>query len=159
MQPTPLNGSELAVMRAFGRLMVVMPKMLDADLQRTQRMSLSEYQTLRHLSETPGNVMRMSELAHRCDMSFSGMTRLVSKLESLGHLSRRRCESDGRGFDVQLTEAGFERLREAWPDHLESVRRRIFDHLGRLDLGDLAAALEGMNESGGQACHSAACDK
>ncbi|WP_306204280.1 MarR family winged helix-turn-helix transcriptional regulator [Actinoplanes sp. RD1] len=159
MPPTPLTGPELAVMHAFGRLMVVMPKMLDADLQRTQRMSLSEYQTLRHLSEAPGGVVRMSELAHRCDMSLSGMTRLVSKLESLGYLTRRRCESDGRGFDVELTEAGLARLRQAWPDHLESVRRRIFDHLGPLDLGDLLKALEGMNGSGGQACHSAPCDE
>jgi DNA-binding MarR family transcriptional regulator len=159
MQPTPLTDAELAVMRAFGRMMVVMPRMLDADLQRTQRMSLSEYQTLRHLSEAPAGVMRMSELAHVCDMSLSGMTRLVSKLESRGHVTRQRCESDGRGFDVLLTDAGLVRLREAWVDHLESVRRRIFDHLGPLDLADLATALEGMNKSGGPACHSAACDK
>lgn len=158
MPTEPLSEPEQAVMRAFGRLMVVMPKMLDADLERTQRMSLSEYQVLRHLSETSGGVMRMSELAHRCDMSLSGMTRLAGKLDALGYLTRARCETDGRGLDVTLTDAGLARLREAWPDHLTSVRRHVFDHLGSLDLVELARALEAMNSSGGTACHSAACD-
>ncbi|OJF11994.1 MarR family transcriptional regulator [Couchioplanes caeruleus subsp. caeruleus] len=131
-------------MRALGRLMLVLPRMLDADLEREQRMSLSEYAVLRHLSESPGRILRMSELAAAADMSLSGMTRLAAKLESQGHLRRIRCESDGRGQNAVLTEAGLARLREAWPSHLTSVRRHIFAHLGDLDLNLLAAALEGM---------------
>ncbi|MFI5932893.1 MarR family winged helix-turn-helix transcriptional regulator [Actinoplanes sp. NPDC051494] len=140
----PLDEREMAVMRAFGRMMLVMPRMLDADLERDQRMSLSEYSVLRHLSESEGGIMRMSELAVACDMSLSGMTRLAGKLESLGYLTRRRCETDGRGLDVILTDAGLARLQEAWPAHLASVRRRIFDHLGDVDLVHLARALEAM---------------
>ena len=84
----------------------------------------------------------MSELAASCDMSLSGMTRLAAKLESLGFLERRPCESDARGFNAVLTRAGLARLREAWPAHLASVRRHIFDHLGEVDLEKLARALE-----------------
>ncbi|ROP31972.1 MarR family winged helix-turn-helix transcriptional regulator [Couchioplanes caeruleus] len=142
--PAPLSAEEEAVMRALGRLMLVLPRMLDADLEREQRMSLSEYAVLRHLSESPGRILRMSELAAAADMSLSGMTRLAAKLESQGHLRRIRCESDGRGQNAVLTEAGLARLREAWPSHLTSVRRHIFAHLGDLDLNLLAAALEGM---------------
>jgi hypothetical protein len=36
------------------------------------------------------------------------------------------------------------RLQEAWPTHLVSVRRRIFDHLGDLDLPSLAKALDAI---------------
>jgi DNA-binding MarR family transcriptional regulator len=158
MPPEPLTDQEMAVMRAFGRLMLLMPRMLDSDLVRDQRMSLSEYSVLRHLSESTGGVMRMSELAASCDMSLSGMTRLASKLESLGYLSRSKCETDGRGSNAVLTDAGLARLREAWPAHLESVRRHIFDHLGDLDLVALATAMEAMAASGGPSCHSAACD-
>jgi DNA-binding MarR family transcriptional regulator len=129
-------------MRAFGRVILVVPRALDADLARDQRMSLSEYTALRILSETPGHLMRMSELAASCDMSLSGMTRLAAKLESLGFLERRPCESDARGFNAVLTSAGLARLREAWPAHLASVRRHIFDHLGEVDLEKLARALE-----------------
>ncbi|GAA2886386.1 MarR family transcriptional regulator [Actinoplanes cyaneus] len=131
-------------MRALGRFLLVMPRALDADLMHEQRMSLSEYSVLRHLSETPGRLMRMSELAAACDMSLSGMTRLAAKLESLGYLKRIRCEEDARGANAVLTDDGLARLREAWPTHLDSVRRHIFDHLGELDLKKLAAAFSAM---------------
>ena len=134
-------------MRAIGRLLMVLPRALDADLQHDQRMSLSEYQALRHLSEAEGRRMRMSELAIACDMSLSGMTRLAGKLESDGFLERRRCERDARGLDAMLTDAGLARLREAWPAHLASVRRHIFDHLSELDMCRLATALNGIVRS------------
>jgi DNA-binding MarR family transcriptional regulator len=140
----PLSSDEEAVMRALGRLLLVLPRVMDADLERDQRMSLSEYSVLRHLSETPGRRMRMSELAAACDMSLSGMTRLAGKLESLGHLERVRCERDARGLEAVLTDAGLARLQQAWPDHLASVRRHIFDHLTGIDLVKLAAALDAM---------------
>ena len=157
--PKPLTQEEQAVMRALGRLMRMLPRLLDADLERDQRMSLSEYQVLRHLSETPCRIMRMSELAAAADMSLSGMTRLVGKLESLGFVKRIRCEADGRGANAVLTDAGLARLREAWPSHLASVRRHIFDHLGDLDLPRLAAALAAMTGDGTSACDSAGCDE
>ena len=145
--PRPLSAEEEAVARALGRLIVVLPRALDADLERDQRMTLSEYTALRHLSEAPDRRMRMSELATACDMSLSGMTRLAGRLESLGHLTRVRCESDARGLEAVLTDAGLSRLREAWPDHLASVRQHIFDHLTELDMCRLARALNAIVES------------
>lgn len=145
--PQPLTGAEEAVARELGRLIMILPRALDADLQREQRMSLSEYSALRHLSETTGHRMRMNELAGACDMSMSGMTRLAAKLEADGLLTRVRCERDARGLEAVLTEAGLTRLRDAWPTHLASTRRHIFDHLGDLDMCRLAAALRAVNES------------
>lgn len=146
-------------MRAMGRLMMILPRSLDADLQRDQRMSLSEYQVLRHLSESRSGLMRMSELAAACDMSLSGMTRLAAKLESQGHLRRVPCERDARGFNAVLTDAGLARLQQAWPSHLASVRRHLIDHLNGLDLCTLAKALEGMTDPAGAACQSASHDQ
>jgi DNA-binding MarR family transcriptional regulator len=140
----PLSDEERAFMQALSRLMLVLPRALDADLARNQRMSLSEYAVLRHLSEAEHGRMRMSELATACDMSLSGMTRLADRLESLGYLERMRCERDARGSNAVLTGAGLARLRQAWPAHLASVRRRIFDHLDGLDLERFTAALESM---------------
>ena len=145
--PTPLSDAEEAVVRALGRVMLVLPRALDADLARAERMSLSEYTALRILSETAGHRMRMNELAAACDMSMSGMTRLAARLEALGFVERVPCESDARGFNAVLTQAGLVRLREAWPAHLASVRRHVFDHLGDLDLRTLARALEAIAAS------------
>jgi len=154
----PLSPAEEAVIRALGRLILVMPRELDADLQQEQRMSLSEYSVLRHLSETEHGRMRMNELAAACDMSMSGMTRLAAKLEAQGHLRRIRCENDARGLNAVLTDDGLARLREAWPTHLRSVRRHIVDHLEGLDLCRLATALEAMAGGAGTPCQSSRHD-
>ena len=140
----PLTAEEEAVMRALGRLMLVLPRSLNHDLERGQRMTASEYSVLRNLSESRCGRMRMSELAQACDMSLSGMTRLAAKLEASGYLKRTKCADDARGWNAELTDKGLDRLREAWPTHLASVRRRIFDHLGDLDLQSLAKALNAI---------------
>ncbi len=129
-------------MRGLGRLLLVLPRAMNADLETEQRMSASEYNVLRHLSESGSGRMRMSELAQACDMSLSGMTRLAAKLESSGFLQRVKCDEDARGWNAVLTDRGLARLREAWPTHLASVRRHIFDHLGGLDLVQLATVLD-----------------
>ena len=138
---SPLSAEEEAVMRALGRMMLRLPRALNADLEQGQRMSASEYSVLRHLSESENRQMRMSELAQACDMSLSGMTRLAAKLESQGYVERVKCAEDARGWNAVLTERGLARLREAWPTHLASVRRHVFDHLGDLDLEALADVL------------------
>ena len=143
----PLSPEEESVARAIGRLTQVLGRAMDADLVREQRMSLSEYTVLRILSEHPERRMRMSEIANACDMSLSGMTRLAGRLESHGFLLRVPCESDARGANAVLTDAGLARLQEAWPTHLASVRRHIFDHLDGLDLSTLTKALTAMAES------------
>lgn len=121
--------------------MLTVPRAFDADLQREQAMSVSEYTVLMHLSESPDRRRRMSDLAAMCALSVSGMTRVVTRLETQGLVARDRCASDGRGWNAVLTDAGLDRLRRAWPTHLASVRRHIFDHLTALDLPEVTAAL------------------
>ncbi|GAA2640617.1 MarR family winged helix-turn-helix transcriptional regulator [Paractinoplanes durhamensis] len=140
----PLSAEEEAVMRALGRMMLVLPRALNNDLEREQRMTASEYSVLRHLSESACGHLRMSELAQACDMSLSGMTRLAAKLEAQGYVKRIKCDSDARGWNAVLTENGLARLREAWPTHLASVRHHIFEHLTELDLPQLAKALNAI---------------
>jgi DNA-binding MarR family transcriptional regulator len=138
----PLSAEEEAFVRAFARTLLTVPRALDADLQREQRMSMNEYSTLMHLSEAPGRRLRMSDLAAASTLSLSGMTRIMNRLEGLGLVQRERCASDGRGFEAVLTDAGLERLRQAWPTHLNSVRRHVLDHLRGVDLPATTTALE-----------------
>jgi DNA-binding MarR family transcriptional regulator len=141
IRPRPLNADEEAVVRALGRAILVLPRLLDAELVSEQRLALSEYTTLIHLSEAPNRQLRMSELAADSALSLSGMTRIVGRLEAQGLVERVKCADDGRGSNAVLTDAGLVRLRKAWPTHLASVRRHIVDHIEDLDLATLARAL------------------
>jgi DNA-binding MarR family transcriptional regulator len=138
----PLSSHEEAFLRALGRAILTVPRALDADLLREQGMSLSEYSTLMFLSEAPGRRLRMGDLALASALSLSGMSRIVDRLAGRELARRERCSSDARGWEAVLTDAGFERLRQAWPTHLASVRRHVIDHVEGLDLPTLTAALQ-----------------
>lgn len=131
-------------MRSLSRLIYALPRAIDADMMREQRLSLSEYLALVHLSEAPDRQLRMSDLAAAVEMSLSGMTRLATRLENQGYIQRVRSEDDARSWNALLTDAGLARLEEAWPSNLASVRRHFLDHLGGLDLDKLAAALHNV---------------
>jgi DNA-binding MarR family transcriptional regulator len=111
---------------------------------RHTQLTLNEYSVLMFLSEAPDRALRMSELAGMVQISFSGLTRLIERLESWRMVERVRVDSDGRGNRAVLTDEGLDRLRTAWPEHLRSVRRVIMDHLQDLDLATFATALNAM---------------
>jgi DNA-binding MarR family transcriptional regulator len=122
------------------RALVVVPRVLDEDLAEAERLSVNEYSVLVFLSQAEGRTMRIGDLAQHTWLTISGMTRLVKRLSDGGLVERRRCEEDGRGFDVVLTRRGFERLERAYPAHLASARRHVMDHLAGFDLDALAQA-------------------
>jgi DNA-binding MarR family transcriptional regulator len=137
----PLTADEEALLRELGRVMIVLPRVIDADMMREEHLPLSEYTTLMYLSEAPDRLMRMSELAATCNLSLSGITRVVTRLEKQGLVERVRCDEDARGWNAVLTDAGLARLEKAWPAHLASARRHVFDHIEGTDLTQLIHAL------------------
>lgn len=137
----PLTVEEEAAWRALARAVLVVPRVLDAEMLESQGLNITEYNVLMNLSEAPDHSLRMRELANFVSITVSGLTRVVERLSRQGLVERVRAESDGRGQVAVLTPAGLERLRQAWPSHLAAVRRHVIDHLGDLDLVSLAEAL------------------
>ncbi|MEV7239021.1 MarR family transcriptional regulator [Streptomyces sp. NPDC051020] len=147
----PLDPSEEAFVRELSRVMLALPRAVDTDIVRGAGLPLSEYTPLMHLSEAPGKAIRMSELAAACNLSLSGMTRVVTRLEKQGWVERAKCAQDGRGWNAVLTDAGLARLEQAWPVFLVSVRRHLVDHFRRQDLTQLTAILQHVATSEGEA--------
>ena len=137
----PLTVEEEAAWRALARAVLVVPRVLDAEMLESQGLNITEYNVLMNLSEAPDHSLRMRELANFVSITVSGLTRVVERLSRQGLVERVRAESDGRGQVAVLTPAGLDRLRQAWPSHLAAVRRHVIDHLGDLDLVSLAEAL------------------
>ena len=123
------------------RLVLVVPRALQDDLERTGGLSMTEYTVLMLLSEAPERSLRMSDLASRSALSPSRMTRAVDTLGAAGLVERRRCDTDGRAMMATLTDAGMAQLRTAWPHHLASVRARFIDVLGSDDVALLGQLL------------------
>jgi DNA-binding MarR family transcriptional regulator len=139
-----LTKRELAAWRAIVRALFVLPRVLDADLLAAAGIKSTDYGVLALLSEEPTRSMRMSELAKWSALSASGLTRVVERLARQGFVERHRSEQDGRGQVARLTDLGLSRLEQAYPHHVESVRRRVLDHFGAVDLVALADALNAI---------------
>lgn len=137
----PLTEGEQEFLRALTRAAISVPRAFEADLVREQGMPLGEYFTLMHLSEAPSRRLRMGDLAAATGLTLSGTTRVVGRLEEQGYARRERCANDGRGSEAVLTEDGLQQLEKAWPSHLRSVRRHVFDQLDGADVAALARAL------------------
>lgn len=137
----PLTPVEEAAWRALARAVVVIPRVIDADLIRARGINVTEYVVLMNLSEAPDGSLGMSQLADGVAISVSGLTRVVGRLELEGRVERVRSTDDRRVQIARITPAGLECLRQAWPVHLASVRRHVMDHLEGLDLVAFAAAM------------------
>jgi hypothetical protein len=64
-------------------------------------------------------------------------------MERRGLVARGDCPSDGRGAVVTLTEAGWQAIRDAAPEHVESVREHFLDLL----TAEQVEALAGISET------------
>jgi DNA-binding MarR family transcriptional regulator len=140
----PLSPEEEALWRALMRIVVALPRQLDSDLVRAAGLTANEYTTLMGLSEAPNRELRMAELANATSLSASRMTRLVDDLQSRGYVIKRASSVDGRGNVAKLTPQGLAKLRSAWPAHLASVRRRVFDHIDPPAVKRAAQAMSGV---------------
>ena len=140
--PQKLSQAEEQTWRALVRLLVTLPRSIDADLSRRTDLTLTQYVVLMRLSESPGRSLRMSQLADAATMSPSRMTRIIQAMVTNGWVERRTVPGDGRGSMATLTSAGMSQLKAAWPHHLAGVREVVFDHIDPKDLDDLQRILE-----------------
>ena len=90
---------------------------LEHQLQREHRLTLSEYEVLRRLSDSPEGHRRIQELGEEIHLSQSALSRLVQRLEDDGYVARKMCDHDRRGVFACVTDAGRKAQAEAHPTH------------------------------------------
>lgn len=139
--PAPLDEREMQAWHALIRAHARVVRRLEADLDGEQQLSLPAYEVLSHLSEAPDRRLRMSDLASYAILTPSGLTRLVDKLAREGLVERARCQTDARVVYAVLTDAGMDRLVQAYPTHLRGVREHLVDRLTPSQLEAIATAL------------------
>jgi DNA-binding MarR family transcriptional regulator len=139
--PSP-SDPRLAAWRSFLRAHARVIRALEAELDASQDLALTDYDVLVQLATAPDRRRRMSELADALLLSRSGATRLVDRLVNEGLIERVVCDTDRRGQWASLTDAGHDRLRKATPTHLGGVAEHFLDRLSDDDLGALQRMLE-----------------
>ncbi|MFL4491093.1 MarR family winged helix-turn-helix transcriptional regulator [Streptomyces sp. VTCC 41912] len=97
-------------------------------LQAAHQLSAREYALLDVLSrqhDGEGGHLQMRQVADSVVLSQSATTRLVTRLEDRGLLSRYLCPTDRRGIYTDVTDDGRRLLEEARPTHNTALRKAL----------------------------------
>lgn len=118
---------------------------LDRQLRDEAGISHDDYRILSSLYRSSGRARRMSDLAREMNYSPSRLTHAAARLEEHGWVSRSRAGDDRRGVDIELTEAGVAKARDASKGHLALVRELVFEVP---EPGQLEAAVTALDQIG-----------
>jgi DNA-binding MarR family transcriptional regulator len=143
-----LSEQELRAWYGLKRAHASLAKRLDLELEHAHGLQLSSYEVLHHLMQTDQARMRMCDLAQRAQLSRSGLTRLVDRLERDGLLHRCSCDHDARGAYACLTEEGQRRLCAARATHRAVVREQFLSRFSARELSALAEMWERIAPGG-----------
>jgi DNA-binding MarR family transcriptional regulator len=124
--------------RGLLRAHACLSKRLDAALDQAHGLPLTSYEVLDRLEDSSGGRMRMCDLADQAQLSRSGLTRLVDRLEREQLIERCSCDHDARGSFACLTPTGRQRLADARVTHLAVVREQFFSRFSEVELSLLA---------------------
>jgi DNA-binding MarR family transcriptional regulator len=147
-----LSEGEVRAWRGLLRAHACLAKRLDATLEQAHALPMTSYEVLQHLQDAAEGRMRMCDLAEQAQLSRSGLTRLVDRLEREELLERCSCEHDARGSYACLTDSGRERLAAARGTHLAVVREHFFSRFSEDELGALADMWERIAPCSSSTC-------
>ena len=111
---------------------------LEAEMNDAVGLPLAWYEVLLMLEEAPTGRLRMHELAELLVLSRSAVTRFVDRMVAAGLVERLVCDSDGRGYELAMTDGGRQMFRRAGRIHLRGIRQHFAAHVA----ADEAAVIE-----------------
>lgn len=122
---------------------------LNAALIASHGLTINDYGCLLLLSRAGEEGMRRIDLANELQLSPSGITRLLDRLEAQGYVGKGACAEDARVSYAILTEDGSGKLKAAWPEHVEAVERRVAAVLSEEEIETLNGLLARLSEADG----------
>jgi DNA-binding MarR family transcriptional regulator len=156
LMPNWLSPEEQRAWRAYLRIKLLVDSAVARDLSRDSGLSMPDYQVLSTLSEAEDHRRRLTDLAARMQWSASRLSHHVTRMEQRGLVMRAGCSSDLRGAYIVLTETGWDAIRGAAPNHVDSVRAHLIDLLSADEIAALTSIGNKVAAHFGEQCVNAA---
>jgi DNA-binding MarR family transcriptional regulator len=141
---TALANGWAALYLLYGRI----EAHIERALQSEHDLSVREYSLLDVLSrqhDDEGGHLQMKQVADAVVLSQSATTRLVTRLEDRGLLSRYLCPTDRRGIYTNVTEDGLKLLERARPTNDAALREALDEAARNPELAPLVKAVEAID--------------
>jgi MarR family transcriptional regulator, 2-MHQ and catechol-resistance regulon repressor len=106
-----------------------------------------EFEVLLRLARSPRHQLRMTDLATQTQLTTSGMTRVVDRMERDGLVCRSACPTDRRSSYTVVTEAGLGKLDAVVPGHVDVIEQWFTGQLSADQLDGLVGALRVIRDA------------
>jgi DNA-binding MarR family transcriptional regulator len=136
--------------RALSLLHGKIESRIERALQAEHDLSVREYSLLDVLSRQhngEGGHLQMKQVADAVVLSQSATTRLVTRLEDRGLLTRYLCPTDRRGIYTDVSDAGLKLLAEARPTNERALHEAFAEATNTPELAPLVHAVETLHVS------------
>ena len=119
---------------------------IEADLKKAGLPPLGWYDALLELERAGDCGLRPYELEQQMLLPQYGLSRLLQRLELAGYVTRWRCEEDGRGQVVSITDQGRGVRGRMWPVYAAALQDIFSKKLDDQQAEQLAGVLGGLIE-------------
>jgi DNA-binding MarR family transcriptional regulator len=127
--PAGFADDELLTWSGLATVLEWLPALLDAQLQRDADLTHFEFGVLFALMHAPESTLRMSTLAGYANSTLTRLSRAMTRLERRQLVERAVDPQDGRYTLASLTGLGRDKVEEAAPGHIATVRRLVLQPL------------------------------
>lgn len=142
-----LAHPHLTTMGLFAEAYAGLSARLEHELENGHGLSGQRFEVLVRLVRSPGQRLRMSDLAAQTTLSASGLTRVVDRLVAEGLVERAACPSDRRGSFAVLTPDGEARILAALPGHVTQITELLGAAFTPRDLERFSELLRQLRDS------------
>jgi DNA-binding MarR family transcriptional regulator len=137
-----LTAEEERVWRRWMTLNARLSATLHKELQDDAGLSMSDFEVLVHLTDSPEGRVRVTDLARLLQWERSRVSHHVTRMEGRRLVQRVECTEDGRGAFVEITPQGRAAIEQAAPGHVDTVRRLVFDALSPEEIDAFATVID-----------------
>jgi DNA-binding MarR family transcriptional regulator len=146
MADDDLGEDALGAWRAFLSAHALATRRISRDLVGAGLPDLGWYDLLWALRRSPGERLRVNELAREVVLSPTAMSRFVDRAVAAGVVAREPDPEDRRAQQVVLTDEGRALLRRMWPVYRRGIAEHFASQLDG-DPGALTATLRRVADS------------
>lgn len=138
-EPSGFTDDELSTWSGLATVLEWLPVLLDAQLQQDADLTHFEFGVLFALEDAPDRTLRMSVLAGYANSTLTRLSRAVTRLARRRWVQRAVDPLDGRYTLATLTDLGHDKVAEATPGHVATVRRLVLEPLTKAQHAHLRA--------------------
>src|ERR1700761_844481 len=137
----PIDPVRLSAWRAVSKVRDTVGSALASAMNQHAGLPVEWYEGLLHLQQAPNGRLRQTEVEAAAAIGSTGVSRMLSKMQHAGLITRTTSAADRRALDVEITPLGEQRLARTTPIYMDSVQQNFGRRLDNEEASVIARIL------------------